>query len=193
MNISPCLRFLIVPLFLLGALAACAAPEPTEAQNRLKAYGQSMRVAGARLKVCLGMTYIDPAYVAVASHFAMPSDNATPEQLADTTKPTDEDVANLRKYSAMQGKCRSAFVSEVETFSPIDAAAFKKSSADLNAILMDLIERKISWGESAQRRKAWGKEIDTQLGEVRDQIAADLQKQHRKERMQRRTSPDPSE
>lgn len=190
MNKSPRLRFLIVLLFLLATLAGCGAPQPTEAQNRVKAYGQNLRSAGIRYRICLGKAHSDPAYVAVQDHFALPPGAATHEQLTDKTMPTDEDVANLRRYLPIQEQCRTALLDEMGSFSPTETAFYKKFFADMDAVLIDLIERKISWGESAQRRRDLAANVKEDHGGLRDKIAADLQKQHRDELRQRRMNPE---
>lgn len=187
-RLSP--HVVIVPLFFLGLLAGCVKPQPTEAQNSLSAYAQSMRSSDIRYRLCLGQALRDPSYVAVQNHFALPPSAATKEQLTDNTMPTDEDAANLRLYLPIQEKCRTTLLDGMESSSPKEKDFYKKFYTDMDAVLIDLIERKISWGESARRRKELASHVDTNISEIHDKMAADWQKQHKNELMKRRMSPE---
>jgi len=182
MKNKPHPRFVIVPLLLLGSLAGCAAQQPTETQNRMRAYWQGIRSVSTQFDICMRRAQGDAAFVALEDRFTAP--------LTDTTTPTQEDVANLRAYFPMQKKCRSALIDEMEGFSPRDAALMKKSIAAFDAILIDLIERKITWGESAKRRQELTESTHANAGELHDEMAADVQKQHKNELRVRRMSED---
>lgn len=182
-------RSLIAQLLLLVVLGGCVKAEPTEVQTRLKSYDKSNLSATARFNVCMRNAQADAAFIALKAHFAVPASKPTHEQLSDQTLPTGEDVANLRTYFPVQEKCHNDFVKAVEPFFSEEADFYRNAAADINAVLINLIDRKITWGESARRKQKIATYYNEKGGELRDKLAADLVKQHREELRQRRMNP----
>ena len=186
MRNRPRSRFLIVLLLLFGTLAGCEPRKRTEIEDQLLVYQQSMYFADVRFKNCLRRAQGDASFVAVRHHFASPPQSPTDEQLTDNTVPTEQDAANLRRASVLLEKCRTDLVNEVERVLPVQADHYRAVGRDMNAIVNDLIERKITWGESAKRNKVLAVSAEEKLKEIQDKRAAELLKQHRKELRQRR-------
>lgn len=111
----------------------------------------NLKASNERVKVCLEQIENKSAYQSLFSRLPRPK-NITPMHMAETSKPTKEDVKNIIAVYNEDAQCRKQYIEElsgiVATTVPIVVDAYR--AYDL--VTADLIERKISWGEANKRR-----------------------------------------
>jgi predicted aspartyl protease len=74
---------------------------------------------------------------------------ASPELLANTNVPTDEEVAHLMGFHVRLGQCRS-LVLQAASPHPASVAAYTQLYADIDDAFARLVQRKMTWGQYAQ-------------------------------------------
>ena len=97
--------------------------------------------------------YADPLFALIAVHIPFNPDLSSPTQLSDERIATQQEVALLFPFDESFAKCPKGFLAQLKEIAPalvvIVAQGYTKN--EFNSV--NLIERKISWGAFARRRK----------------------------------------
>src|SRR6516225_442516 len=99
---------------LMGWLAACA----TAAQREFEAIKVNTGAASQQLEACVGTVYNDPAVAPLRRHLPLNVNDATVEQLADSSLATNEEIsAILSAYPRYRG-CQKQYLSQIASTIP---------------------------------------------------------------------------
>ena len=162
---------LILVIFTCLLLISCQ----TMAQRQAASIRKNLADAGQNMMICFHNIEANPAYQGIAKHRPLKGDQSPSlEQLADEGVPNDEDIKAIIALHNENEHCRAQIIQSywktVPGLVPIVVQLYH--SADL--ITVDLIQRKITWGEANKRRmtlvddykikvQAWGAQLDREL------------------------------
>ncbi len=170
-------------LVLLAALlvSGCA----TQAQIQAQTMAENAQSAGAAGEACVRNVQASPAFAPLLQRFPSKPSDTTIEQLANTNKATEGEIKAIFLVHPEFQKCRQALMSQAALthpgIPPILAAAYAKRDADL----VELVQKKITWGEWTVRLKTSDAELGVELAAENQRINAGLQQSHEAE-LQRR-------
>lgn len=87
----------------------------------------------------------------------------TLDQLTDESLVSDEEAAAWREFHASVEKCRQQALTKMSGVVPGIASILSTSYAHGDDNLIDLLQKKITWGEYARRRRDLDSEVGGQL------------------------------
>jgi|LauGreDrversion4_2_1035121.scaffolds.fasta_scaffold546360_2 hypothetical protein len=125
---------------LLFFLAGC---QSVDGNQQMQQFQASMQNANG----CYEELENREEYRPIVKHMSMRA-QPTVEQLADTARPTVEETKLLAKWSNDKSVCRKAFNSTWGIAGPAYQAVQYESQSKADAVLVKLIQRKITWGEA---------------------------------------------
>ena len=129
--------------------------------------------------------YDSPAYAPLRAHMPLDIRDATLQQLSDPSLATGTEVAAILQEHPQTQACRKAFLDEISQLTPSVGAIFMAQYTKSDDSLMDLIQKKQSWGQHEQRvRAAYEDGVSQNVAEMR-RINADLQQSNQIEVEQR--------
>lgn len=170
---------------LVALLAGCA----TAAQREFQTMTHNNRSAVENLKICVSQVYNSPGFTLLRRHIS-PNGDPTLEQLNDPSLATSAEVkVILAEHPNMQA-CRQQFVSAVSRATPTTAAIWADAFIRSDDSLLDLINRKQSWGEHARRIRDLMAETRTHLLAEGNRIVADLKQENEAELARRQAALD---
>lgn len=111
----------------------------------------NMQAMNQRVKACHENVADKPAYQSLFSRLPFPT-NITPMHMADTSKPTKEDVKNIIAFYNEDAQCRKQSIEGLSGIVPSMVPIIVDTYRAYDLVTADLIERKISWGEANKRR-----------------------------------------
>jgi hypothetical protein len=102
---------------------------------------------------CTRAVYMSPDNDPLRPHIPFRADDATLQQETDAALASDEEIAAILAVHPRLQACRKAILDKIVTFAPtfIPALAAEMSAGE-NSII-DLIQKRQSWGEHVQRVK----------------------------------------
>ncbi len=113
---------------------------------------------------------------------------ATLEQLSDASKITKVEAAAIFKVHPRLQECRHSALDQIAqttpTFVPILANEYSKN----DLLLVDLIQRKISWGEELKRARELVADATAELMQEGERIDAGLEQSHEAELARRQAA-----
>jgi hypothetical protein len=172
----------IAALIALGAfLSACG----TAAQRQAQAITANNAEASQNFLACRTALYNSPSYEPVRRH--EPSDIMllSLPQIMDQNRATDVEVAAILAWHSQIQVCRKAFLDEVGRLTPAVVPIFAAQFTEGDNSLVDLIQRKESWGEHEKRMAAAHDEAVSRNAAETQRINAGLQQSSEAE-LQRR-------
>lgn len=123
--------------------------------NAAAANNASVKTAGDEMKACMAVVTDDPKYAPIAPQMrANGATHFTLVQLSNGNIPTAQEASLLATYEDNLDTCRDKFLSEVSAINPRGALALQQVRTNTRNIEILLIQRKITWGEAAQRTEA---------------------------------------
>jgi hypothetical protein len=154
----------------IALLSSCATPAQMQAQ-RIRSNNEQVLV---QLKICMQNDYQSPAYDPLRSHIPFNLNDATLEQMGDDSKATKKEIAALYATHPLVQACQKAAADGLaQTTSPI-VPILMESWQKREALQVQLIKQKISWGEYIMRSKevaaAAGKEMGAELQQMGNQL-----------------------
>lgn len=178
-------RFVVLFAGSLLLIAGCQ----TMAQRQAEALRVSMQVANQKIKACVQKIESNPAYQEIAKHTPLNGlVSPTLLQLADAGVPTDEDVQAIialhNEVSVCRGHSIEDYMQIVPGIIPTTVELYRMS----DLITVDLIQRKITWGEANRKRLALKEEYLKNARVVLSQLERDLYVSHQSELAQRQAA-----
>jgi hypothetical protein len=129
-------------MIILGMVSACA----THAQIQAQAITTNNQSAAQQLQACGTEVYDSSEFEALRPRFPLQIQNATMEQMTDNTFVTDKEIKAILAVHPKLQACRQAYINQIAlatpSLVPIDVE-FLTANEDS---LLDLIQRKITWG-----------------------------------------------
>jgi hypothetical protein len=161
--------------WLLICLAGCA----TAAQKQVQKAAALMTEARTQVKACATTIRAKPEYTSLLPHLPDPNTNQfTMAQLTDEKLPSPRDARLMASRYDDMGTCRAQFLNSVSTARPDVVPIIAHSYAEGSVIVASLVERKITWAESARREQAVLVELRQKAADADRQWAAALHASH---------------
>src|SRR5258708_15121260 len=166
------------PLLLaLLALAGCA----TAAQRQAEQIGTNTQATGDQFRACVTTAYYAPESASFRLHVPFDIRDATLQQMTSTAKITDEEIQAIYVLHPRVNDCRKTaregFARTTPSIVPLYTDTFNRGEL----ALIDLIERKVTWGEYVTGAKARNVELNAKLTAAFQQIGTNLQQSHQAE------------
>jgi hypothetical protein len=166
------------------ALAACA----TGAQRQYEAMVTNGKVAGDQVATCSAAAYNSPEFEPVRPHLPPKLDDATLVQLADQNFPNDNEIAAIVATHPKYNACRQAFLNQLSQTAPSLAAIWAALYTKNEAVTVQLVQKKLPWGEYLTRAKANASDTKLQLNQESQRIVAGLNRSHEAELARRQAA-----
>lgn len=125
----------------------------TQAQRVSVAIQTTTQTANAQLKTCMAGVYAAPEYAVFSAKLPEDSNLATLQQLIDSSLVTDAEIAAIEAVHPRSQTCRQAFLSQLSTATPTIVPILIDEVNDNETSLIDLIQKKQSWGAHVRRVK----------------------------------------
>jgi hypothetical protein len=146
-------------LAVAALLGGCA----TAAQRQAEAIRVNGQAATQQLQACEQAVYNDPAAQPIHRHIPIDVRDVTLEQLTDKSSATDDDISTLLSIHPRNVACRQAYLDQIgkttPTFVPIIATFYARAEDSL----IDLLQKKQSWGEHTRRVRDLSLDARSQL------------------------------
>jgi len=137
----------IVCLVVISAsLAGCA----TAAQRQYRAIAESNRSAAQELAACEMAPYDSPEVAPLRSGLPLNVNNATLEQLSNTSFASDAEIRIILSNHPKLQACRQQFIDQISSSTPPLASTFLAMTTKEDHDLVGLIQRKQRWDEFLQ-------------------------------------------
>src|SRR3990172_7406370 len=125
----------------------------TMAQKRLASINADFQAAEQRAFACLQHIETNPSYKGISRHAPLTGRIiATIEQLADDATPTEEEVKVIVAHHNDLSQCRARGIEDLMKIVPSFVSIIVPAYFESDLITVELIKRKITWGEAARRR-----------------------------------------
>ena len=171
-------------LAIAGLIAGCA----TAAQRQHQMMSTTIQSASQNLLACIATVHDSAEYAPLRKHIPSKISDATLEQLADTNLASEEEIKAIFATHPKLQSCRQDFLSQisqtVSTVAPIFVTIWMKSDNSL----VDLVQKKQSWGDHLRRRREAANEGQVQLAEENKRIMAGLSQSHQAELARRQAA-----
>jgi hypothetical protein len=164
-------------LLLLFFGCGCA----TQAQKQYQATVTNDKAALERLSSCAVTVYSSTEAIPVRAHAPLKSTDATLQQLSDESRATDKEISALLTIHPRFQECRKNFLSDLSQSSPTLVPIFAESYNRNEDNLLELLQRKIAWGEYLRRSRDIGTETQAAVQVEIQRIVAGLEQDHRAE------------
>lgn len=164
-----------LPLLLVCVLVGCA----TAAQREASRLAQETREAQARVNPCWDAVAKHPSAVALMDKSPPADANvSTPlALLADTSKPTAEQIRHVFAVHAEMQRCRKLTLESVGRIHPELVRIWSETYAAQDNLYLRLVKREVTWGENArallEARRASANKLNAWQARITQQLAND--------------------
>lgn len=173
-------------LILLTALAASGcAPTP---QERAQQVGSATDDAAVAFSACLKKVRSEGAYAPLVPHITdVDTGPPTMAQLTDETMPSVAESKLIAARFDESNVCRGNFLNALAVSRPDLVIVFEDAFTKREAVVAQLVERKITWAEAARRTKTLSNDMRQKIANANRQWLADLAA-HRTDSLQRQAA-----
>lgn len=170
------------------SLSACA----TGAQMQMAQMNNSLTQAGEETKACITANFQNPEYAAITPYLPAPENNFMPTvaQMAVEKVPTAAEAKLLAKFQETSMPCRVAFFNQLDSTAPSLTQIFRETTAKQDAVIMQLVKRKTTWGKALQKVQQYALEGQQKLAVAGQQMQSGFQAMHQSELSQRQAASD---
>lgn len=137
----------------------------------------NMREATQRVKICTEYIENKPVYQSLFNRLPRPK-NITPMHMADTSKPTKEDVKNIIAVYNEDAQCRKQSIEDMSRIVPSTVPILVDGYRANDLVTAELIERKISWGEANKRRSDIYSDVQAKFRAEGSRVEEELKMSH---------------
>jgi hypothetical protein len=174
----------LVILAAVLSLAGCA----TAAQRQAQQIKENSSAAALDLKRCADAVWNSPENTPLHSHIPLNLRDATIDQMMDSSTPTPEEIDALKATHPQVVACRNTFLDRINITTPTLASIFVENWDTRDTYLLQLIQKKISWGKYITESKALtAEEYKKFLAEAKH-IDANLEQSHEAELARRQAA-----
>jgi hypothetical protein len=166
-------------------LVGCA----TAAQREARHNDEVTVRASAQLKVCKAAIFKEPENHILFKHMVHGA-QPTLAQLTDKAKATEEEIEAADRVQSETQECRESYLESIGSVTPSLVPMFVGEMEALDSIMLDLVERKITWGEYNKRVQVAIVDSREEVKEGYEQINAQLELSHEAELAQRQAAID---
>ena len=169
----------------LVIVAGCA----TGAQRQAQQSAAGAQEAVAQFKACWAPIIVKPEYTPLLPYNPdAETGRPTMAQLTDERLPSTEESKLLSARRDELASCRTAFARSLYMVRPDLASVFTDGWIKGDAIAVELVERKITWGEGARRAQGALNEFQQKITAASRQWGADLKASDQAEIAQRQAA-----
>lgn len=123
-----------------------------------------LKTAKAQVATCIAAVRNRPEYAPLLPHYTgLASGQLSMKQLTDEGTPSPTEAKLIAAYMDDIAPCFAEFVGAVARLSPQAGQVLMAMKSSVDNVNVSLIERKLTWGEAAQRVKKIGEDTDVQL------------------------------
>lgn len=176
---------LIVAIFTCVLMCSCQ----TAAHRQSISIQEGSQTAQQKAKACFSKISANPAYQSFAQH--MPLNGSvypTLAQLADDNLPNDEDVKVIIALHNDMAPCRERLIEDTMKITPGFIPTMLQFYNGSDLIMVDLMQRKSTWGEANKRRSALINDFMAKMQVVGSQINSELAASNQAELAQRQAA-----
>ena len=121
-----------------------------------------IRAVISELRSCLSAVRSKPAYSTLLPHLRDYTFDShyTMTQLADDRTPSPAEAEVLQAYIGESAHCKDTWLVGVDQILPESASIRRRLVADTQAILLQLVTRRLTWGAAAQREQQLLESVD---------------------------------
>lgn len=178
----------IVRAAAVAAMAALLFGCATAAQRQLQSMAVGTRAAGQNFQACVAAIYNEPELAPLRRDLPPNVRNASLEQLANQNFVSDEEIKLILANHPKLQACRQQLVAEVSQTMPTVAPIFVSMTTAEDNYTIELLRRKLRWGEFLQRLRETVNEGDTEIAAEGRRLLAGLQQENEAELMQRQAA-----
>ena len=163
--ISPSVQETLAAAFLDGkdCPSASALGEPDRLLLQFILTNTKLRQVEAQVATCISREFSAPEANPLRTHMPLVATEATPEQLADRSFATDEEVAAFEAIASRMDQCNQNYLAQLSAISSPLQPAVSALYAKLANDFVLLKNRKITWGEYNTERQAFAMDLQSQL------------------------------
>jgi hypothetical protein len=177
----------VAALLLTGALlAGCT----TAAQRQYQAIKSNNQSALQDLQTCAMAVYNSPEFAPLRRHVHFKPTDATLEQLTDANVATDEEIRVILEEHPKLQSCRQRTLDQISQTTPTAVPIFLAITTKSEDSLIDLIQKKQSWGAHVRRVRDVTIAGDAELQAEGQRVVAGLQQSHEAELARRQAAAD---
>lgn len=181
------MKLQISPVFAVAfVLSACA----TAAQNQAVAIRANTQSAGQQLQTCSLAVYNSVAFDPLRPKLPFAADQASLAQMTDASLASDLEVAAILSVHGQLQACRGAFFNQISQTTPSIVPILAASATETENSLIDLIQKKETWGDHVRRVKTVIADTSLQLAAEGRNINRDLERSHESELARRQAAAD---
>lgn len=149
----------------------------TTAQREAASIGAGLNTTKQKAKACGDEVAARPEFAPLAKKMKLDGP-ATLQQLADQERPTAQEARLLGSYNEAILPCRQLRIEGMSKSMPQIVPILMRHYADIDAVQVDLMQRKLSWGEGLQRLRTLGVKLSEETQVVASGVQANLQQRH---------------
>lgn len=173
-------------LAIAGLIAGCA----TAAQRQYQTMASNIQSARQTLQACVQTQYDSAEYEPLRKRIPLNINHATLEQLADRNLASDEEIKVIFATHPKIQSCRQDFLNQISQTTPTLVPVYATIMGKGENSLVDLIQKKQSWGDHLRRVKEAVNEGNVQIAEESKRITAGLNQSHEAELARRQAAAD---
>ena len=158
------------------------------AQRQLAATVAANRAAAQEFQACTAAIYNQPELAPLRRDLPPNVRNASLEQLANQNFVSDEEIRLILANHPKLQVCRQQLVAEVSQTMPTVAPILVSMTTAEDNYTIELLQRKLRWGEFLQRLRETVNEGDAEIAAEGRRLLAGLQQAHESELMQRQAA-----
>ena len=170
-----------IALLSLSLLSSCA----TGAQMQAQRINTNNRLFFEQFKTCIETVRQSPDYVVLLKHVPLTFQDVSLEQMSDDSKATKKEISALYATNPRSQACKKEVADSLMTTTPTLVPIFVDGWQKRDALEIDLIKRKISWGEFITRSREVATSNAKESSAAMQQLGAQLQQSHVAELQQR--------
>lgn len=171
-------------LVVTALLAGCA----TQAQRQFQAIRTNNQSAAQALTACLAAANASTDLAPIEAHMPLDITKATLQQLSDTSLMSDREKQSMLELHPKLQACREAFVNQVSQTTPSIAAIYAALYTKSEGSLIDLLQRKQSWGDHLRRVNGYIADARIQITQEEQRIVAGLNRSNEAELARRQAA-----
>lgn len=154
-------------LLICYALAGCS----TVAQKQYKTLTTDIAALFKEHQICLGNIEKLPEYTVLKQHIPHDIRQVTIKQLTNNKKANKQEIKAIHELFPYYQKCRNTLSTQMYRTEPKYVPVLKSTWGKLDDIDLQLINRKMSWGEAATLIKKMSTDIEHNMQVVSQKIA----------------------
>lgn len=172
----------IISVLVLGSCATAAQRQAVQSRDGL-------RMVTAEYKACAVAVRNSPEYAPLLPHMSDPdSGQPTMAQLTDGSTPTAQEASLVASFYDATTPCRSTALHGLSVVRPDLAPIVASAYTTRAAATALLVQRKITWGEAAQRAQVRVSALRQALEDADHQWLTELRAENREELAQRQAA-----